>query len=191
MTTVKRSLRVYADTSVFGGCFDDEFKTESDLFLKRFDRSSSSSLFPTSRSTSLEMAPDQVRGVLAGLPAEQVELVNTSTESDELRNAYLEARVVGPASTNDAAHIAVATTSSVDLVVSWNDKIRAEREKADSRFLNNTTCRSFPHEVELRGLAGGSFCGRAPAPHECWIQNRIQLAPERPNIPKERPDSRL
>jgi hypothetical protein len=29
MITVKRSLRVYADTSVFGGCFDNEFKTES------------------------------------------------------------------------------------------------------------------------------------------------------------------
>jgi hypothetical protein len=26
---VKRTLRVYADTSVFGGCFDDEFRAES------------------------------------------------------------------------------------------------------------------------------------------------------------------
>jgi len=48
--------------------------------------------------------------------------VNTSPESDELRNAYLDARVVGPASSNDAAHIAVATVVGVDMVVSWNFK---------------------------------------------------------------------
>jgi len=66
---------------------------------------------------------------LAGLPAEQVEIVNTSAESDQLRNAYLQARVVGPVSANDASHIAVATTSGVDLVVSWNFKHIVHFEK--------------------------------------------------------------
>ena len=41
---------------------------------------------------------------------------------------------------------------------------------------------------------GGSWTGRkkrfrAPLPNESWIQNRIQLAPERPNMPKECPNS--
>jgi hypothetical protein len=70
----------------------------------------------------LELAPDPVRGVLAGLPPEQVEIVSTSPESDGLGKALLDAAVVGPASSNDAAHIAVATVSGVDLVVSWNFK---------------------------------------------------------------------
>jgi hypothetical protein len=65
---------------------------------------------------------EEVRRVLADLPPDQVQIVNTSPESDELRNAYLDARVVGPASSNDAAHIAVATVERVDLVVSWNFK---------------------------------------------------------------------
>jgi hypothetical protein len=129
MTTVKRSLRVYADTSVFGGCFDDEFKAESDRFFEEVRQKQFILVVSNVTLDELEMAPDQVRGVLAGLPAEQVELVNTSEESDELRNAYLEAGVVGPASTNDAAHIAVATTSSVDLVVSWNFKHIVHFEK--------------------------------------------------------------
>ena len=129
MTTVKRSLRVYADTSVFGGCFDDEFKTDSDRFFEEVRQKQFILVVSNVTLDELEMAPDQVRGVLAGLPAEQVELVNTSAESDELRNAYLEAGVVGPASTNDAAHIAVATTSSVDLVVSWNFKHIVHFEK--------------------------------------------------------------
>jgi hypothetical protein len=34
MTTVKKPLRVYADTSVFGGCLDDEFKAESVRFFE-------------------------------------------------------------------------------------------------------------------------------------------------------------
>lgn len=68
----------------------------------------------------LELAPDPVRGVLSGLPTHSVEIVRTSAESDGLRDAYLEAAVLGPASINDAPHIAVATISRVDLVVSWN-----------------------------------------------------------------------
>lgn len=74
-------------------------------------------------------ADTSVFGVLVDLPPQQVEIVSTSPESDGLRNAYLEAGVVGPASTNDAAHIAVATVSNVDLVVSWNFKHIVHFEK--------------------------------------------------------------
>jgi len=77
----------------------------------------------------LELAPERVRAVLAELPAAQVEIVSTSPESIALRNAYLEAGVVGPASANDASHIAVATISNVDLVVSWNFKHIVHFEK--------------------------------------------------------------
>ena len=38
------------------------------------------------------------------------------------RQAYLKAGVVGNSSSNDAAHIAAATASQVDIVVSWNFK---------------------------------------------------------------------
>jgi hypothetical protein len=42
-------------------------------------------------------------------------------------------------------------------------RIRSElNERRQIDFLNNTTCRSFPHKVELRGLAGGSLCGGEP-----------------------------
>ena len=129
MTTVKKPLRVYADTSVFGGCFDDEFKTESVRFFEEVRLGQFVVVVSNVTLDELELAPDRVRGVLAGLPPQQVEIVNTSPESDRLRNAYLEAAVVGPASTNDAAHIAVATISSVDLVVSWNFKHIVHFEK--------------------------------------------------------------
>ncbi len=77
----------------------------------------------------LQLAPEEVRRVLADLPPGQVKIVNTALESDELRDAYLDAQVVGPASSNDAAHIAVATVAGVDLVVSWNFKHIVHFEK--------------------------------------------------------------
>jgi predicted nucleic acid-binding protein len=129
MTTVKKPLRVYADTSVFGGCFDDEFRNESVRFFEEVRLGQFVVVVSNVTLDELELAPDRVRGMLADLPPQQVEIINTSLELDGLRNAYLEAAVVGPASTNDAAHIAVATISNVDLVVSWNFKHIVHFEK--------------------------------------------------------------
>jgi hypothetical protein len=129
MTGVKKPLRVYADTSVFGGCFDEKFQIESVRFFEEVRQGLFVVVVSNVTLDELALAPDAVRGVLANLLPEQVEIVSTSPESDGLRNAYLEAGVVGPASSNDAAHIAVATTSNVDLVVSWNFKHIVHFEK--------------------------------------------------------------
>jgi predicted nucleic acid-binding protein len=126
---MKKALRVYADTSVFGGCFDDEFKTESVRFFEEARHGQFVVVVSNVTLDELVLAPDAVRAVLADLPPQQVEIINTSPESDDLRNAYLEAAVVGPASSNDAAHIAVATVFNVDLVVSWNFKHIVHFEK--------------------------------------------------------------
>ena len=77
----------------------------------------------------LQPAPEEVRQVLATLPPEHVELVEGSDEAEALRQAYLDAGVVGPASSNDAAHIAAATIADVDIVISWNFKHIVHFEK--------------------------------------------------------------
>jgi hypothetical protein len=131
MATVKKPQRVYADTSVFGGCFDDEFKVESKRLFDEIRRGQFVLVVSDMILDELELAPEAVREVLAELPKEQVGFVNASAESDELRNAYLQAGIVGPASSNDAAHIAVATVFNVDLVVSWNFKHVVHFEKIE------------------------------------------------------------
>src|ERR1017187_6874276 len=103
MTTVKKPLRVYADTSVFSGCFDDEFKSESVRFFDEVRQGQFVVVVSNVTLDELELAPHPVRGVLADLPVEQVELVSPSPESDGLKKACLEAAVGGPASSNDAA----------------------------------------------------------------------------------------
>src|ERR1017187_10505688 len=103
-----KPLRVYADTSVFGGCFDDEFKTESVRFFDEVRQGQFLLVVSNVTLDELELAPESVGGVWGGLPTLQVEIVSPPPESEGPRDAYLEAAVVGPTSSNDAAHIAVA-----------------------------------------------------------------------------------
>ncbi len=46
-----------------------------------------------------------------------------------LRNAYLEANIVSPKSTDDATHVAIATISMADAIVSWNFKHIVQLDK--------------------------------------------------------------
>ncbi len=80
----------------------------------------------------LDGAPPEVQALLAELPEHAYEVVESSFESEALRDSYLDANVVGYASRNDAHHVAIASVERVDMIVSWNfkhvvhlDKIRA------------------------------------------------------------------
>jgi hypothetical protein len=117
-----RRLRVYADTSVFGGCFDEEFARESrGLFA---DIRAGKFLLILSATTALELAeaPERVREVLTSLPSEAVEVVSAPEEIAVLRDAYIAAGVVSEGAALDAEHIAAATVADADVVVSWNFK---------------------------------------------------------------------
>jgi len=124
-----KKFRIYADTSVFGGCFDDEFSKESKSFFE--DIKSGKFIVVISATTLREInnAPDYVQRILAELPPEMVEVIEYSEEIGNLRDAYLKAGVVGPASKFDAEHIAVASVAEVDFAVSWNFKHIVHYEK--------------------------------------------------------------
>ena len=126
-----RRLRLYADTSVFGGCFDEEYDDASRRLFEEVR--AGRFLLVLSRTTlqELRLAPEPVRRLAADLPDGSFELLEPSREVELLRDAYLAAGVVGPASKLDAEHIAQATVGAVDVMVSWNfrhivhfDKIR-------------------------------------------------------------------
>ena len=86
MTTPKTPLRVYADTSVFGGCLDTEFMTESLRFFEEVRQGQFIVVVSNVTLDELELAPDLVRAVLAELNPTQVEIVSTSPGSDGLRD---------------------------------------------------------------------------------------------------------
>ena len=77
-----------------------------------------------------------------------MEVVNSSEESNELKQAYLDAGVVGPASRNDAAHIALATIFGAELVLSWNFKHIVRLQKI--RLFNAVNVESGYQPLSIR-----------------------------------------
>ncbi len=124
--------RVYADTSVYGGCFDIGFAEDSRQVIEAARASRIVLLVSDLLLRELAPAPEPVRSILAGLPAEAVEALAVTAESDRLRDAYLSAGIVRPEARNDAAHIAIATVARADAVVSWNFRhiVRLDKIKA-------------------------------------------------------------
>jgi hypothetical protein len=117
-----KRLRVYADTSVFGGCFDPEFETASTAFFREVAKGRFVLVVAEVTTRELGEAPEKVREVLARLPKESVQRIPFSEEIGRLRDAYIEAGVLGRASTDDAEHVASASVAEVDLLISWNFK---------------------------------------------------------------------
>jgi predicted nucleic acid-binding protein len=126
-----KQLRIYIDTSVIGGCFDEEYERESLALLKMANEGKVMLLISDILADELELAPEEVQEKLTELPIECFETLIHSWETERLRDGYLKAGVVGVKHTNDAHHVAIATVAKADVIVSWNfrhivhfDKIR-------------------------------------------------------------------
>ena len=112
--------RIYTDTSVLGGCEDEEFREHSRRLLETFRRGELTMVVSEVTLRELEAAPDKVRSVLEGVPAAHIEILALSRESEELAAAYIADGAIGGRMRADALHIAVATVARVDVLVSWN-----------------------------------------------------------------------
>ena len=119
---MSKILRIYVDTSVFGGCFDEEFDRKSHQLFKEVKEGKFIVVISDTTLDELAGAPEEVQQILEHLPTHCVQHVSHNEETYELRDAYLEAGVVGPKSRADALHIATASVHNVDFVVSWNFK---------------------------------------------------------------------
>lgn len=117
-----RPLRVYLDTSVVGGCEDVEFREASRALIVMAETGALVLLVSDLLASELAGAPEAVRQHLREIRPAHVRQVVTGDEAVILANRYLAAGVVGPASANDALHVALATVAGADVVASWNFK---------------------------------------------------------------------
>ena len=115
-----KRLRLYAATSVFGGCFDEEFADASGKLFAEIKEGRFLLVVSATTLRELQRAPEHVRRVVADLPDSSIEVVGTTEEVERLRDACVESGVVAASSLLDAEHIASASVAAVDLIVSWN-----------------------------------------------------------------------
>ena len=115
-------MRIYIDTSVIGGLFDVEFESASRTFFEAVERREIILVTSDLLQAELTGAPDRVRNYLDGLAAARVEMIQLTDEAVTLADRYLSEKVVGATSRTDCQHIAIATISQVDALVSWNFK---------------------------------------------------------------------
>ena len=116
----ERKLRVYADTSVIGGCEDMEFREPSRRLIERCARGEVTLVVSAITLQELEDAPQAVREVLRVIGTEDLEVIAITEEVRELADRYIESGALSAAMRADAQHIAAATVADVDVLASWN-----------------------------------------------------------------------
>jgi predicted nucleic acid-binding protein len=115
----QRAMSVYADTSVFGGVFDEEFSEPSKAFIDAI--TAGSFILVTSELVREEIAtaPEAVRQLFDDLlPVARIAAI--TDEALQLQQAYLRAAIVSERFATDALHVALATVSGTSMIVSWN-----------------------------------------------------------------------
>jgi hypothetical protein len=114
--------RVYIDTSVFGGNFDEAFSDDTIPFFNSVRKGEVTIIVSDVLEAELIGAPEFVKNLLDSLPTVFIERVRLSKDAVELADKYIEAKVVGKTSRADCQHIAIATLCHADVLVSWNFK---------------------------------------------------------------------
>ena len=130
-------MRVYADTSVFGGVFDDEFEESSRKLFDQVRGHRFALVVSSLVEDEIADAPPQVEDFyLRILPL--AETLYLTPEALRLRNAYLQAGIVAPKRATDALHVALATVGNCDLIVSWNFRHIVHHDKISRYNAVNT-----------------------------------------------------
>jgi hypothetical protein len=124
-----KPLRIYIDTSVLGGCFDVEFAEWSNGLIGDFRAGRLVPVLSDVTAAEVADAPPLVRElhqemlVLAGL------VLAITPQVLDLVTAYEARKILSPKYAADMRHIALATVTAVDSLVSWNFKHIVRLEK--------------------------------------------------------------
>lgn len=140
--------RIYVDTSVIGGCFDDEFSEHSHRLFEEFRSGRKRVVISDIVLFELDGAPKNVQQILSDVPDDSAEYVFLSEESAALAEAYIREGVIAEKSLSDARHIAIATIERVDVLVSWNFKHIVNLNRI--HLVNSVNLKLGYHLIEIR-----------------------------------------
>jgi hypothetical protein len=120
-TLTQPPLKVYADTSVYGGAFDEEFDHVSRSFFDGVRQRRFALVVSPIVEREIEGAPREVLSLWHEM-RKLAEVADVSPEAIRLQEAYLRARIVSPQWDTDALHVALATVTGCRAIISWNFK---------------------------------------------------------------------
>lgn len=121
--------RIYIDTSVFGGYFDEEFERETKPFFKKIIQKKVKIIISDILELELYRAPGNILDFYESLPSNLIERIELTDEVRELSEKYIKEKVVGKTSIADSQHIALATINNADVLASWNFKYIVNLER--------------------------------------------------------------
>jgi hypothetical protein len=114
--------RIYIDTSIVGGYFDEEFSEVTKDLFKRLENKEIIFIVSDLLELELTRAPQNVRKLLYNFSPDKFERVQLTEEAIKLADKYITEKVIGKTSLEDCRHIALATINKVDVLASWNFK---------------------------------------------------------------------
>ena len=117
----KNPVRIYADTSVYGGVFDDEFQKASNCFFDAIREKRFQLVVSDIIRREIAVAPEPVLSLFNEMLI-LAEVAEVTEDALHLRSAYMKEGILGPRWVDDALHVAIATVSRCDMIISWNFK---------------------------------------------------------------------
>ena len=113
---------IYLDTSVIGGCFDNEFQKWSNRLIRDIKKQLFIPVISVVTESEIENAPIGVQEKLQEILEFDHIFLETNDEVFNLADKYIERNIVSEKFYDDATHIAMATINKIDILVSWNFK---------------------------------------------------------------------
>ena len=108
------------------GCLDDEFARASTALFDAFRAGADTVLVSDVLRLEVKRAPqtirEAIRDILDSVPVAHIEHVMRGQAARELAEVYFKEKVISRKHVEDAWHIATATVSRANVLVSWNFK---------------------------------------------------------------------
>lgn len=124
-----RVLRIYIDTSVIGGCFEEQFSRWSNRLIEDFQNRRYAPVVSSIVAAEIEFAPEPVRMRFDEILQLTPDFLEMTEEAVALAEVYSAHGALPPKFRNDLLHIALATVANVDVLVSWNFRHIVRLEK--------------------------------------------------------------
>lgn len=141
-------MKLYLDTSIFGGYFETEFQVWTKKLVDEILKGVYTAIITDLTLFELENAPVHVRDLADKIITTNAEFIRVDDACSRLADKYIKEKIVTTKYQSDALHIATATINKIDVVTSWNFKHIVNLNRI--RLYNSVNLKYGHSMVEIR-----------------------------------------